>query len=103
MFGRNVKTILTGAIAALALAGPAASLDVLSGQDRAILRNQGRVQDLQILENRQIRREFQLEQRFNRELDRRSLRQQRVNPEVPRMQPSCQIDTSGSRWARACR
>jgi hypothetical protein len=103
MVGRSMKTILTAAIAVLALAGPAAPLDVLTGQNRAILPDRARVQDLQVLENRQIRREFQLQQRFNRELDRRSLRQQRVNPEVPRMQPSCQIDASGSKWARACR
>ncbi|MEO5324681.1 hypothetical protein [Mesorhizobium sp. CC13] len=76
----------------------------LVGQpDRDTLIREGRFDELQILENRERRIEFQQRQQRLREVDRQTANQPTPRPDVPVVRPGCRIDVFGSNFLRACR
>jgi hypothetical protein len=52
--------------------------------------------ELQNLQNRQQRLDYQQQQQFNRELDSQAIRQQQPRLNVPIMKPRCRLQTSGT-------
>nr|WP_246470603.1 hypothetical protein [Aminobacter lissarensis] len=92
-------------VAGILLAGPmqAHSIDLPGQPDRNQLAREGRINELQILQSRQGRIDFQAEQQRLREQDRQIVVPQVPRPEVPVMKSSCQIELYGNIYRRVCR
>lgn len=87
--------------AALALAIAAATVPVHAaeiGRSPVITLSPG---ELQNLNNRERRLDYQQLQQIYRELDSQAIRRQQQRPEVPVMKPRCPLPTSGA--AQTCR
>lgn len=87
----------------LAGAVPALAIDLPGQPDRNQLAREGRFNELQILQSRQNRVEFQREQQRFREQDRQIVVPQIQRPEVPMVKQSCQIQLFGNIYRRVCR
>jgi hypothetical protein len=82
-------------------ASPALAIDIPIGSGANLTRNTQI--ELQILESRQRRREFQnLQQQFRAE-DRRVNQAGRQRLEIPQMLGSCSVQVRGSKFLRTCR
>lgn len=92
-------------VAGILLAGPmqAHAIDLPGQPDRHQLAREGRINELQILQSRQGRIDFQAEQQRLREQDRQIVVPQVPRPEVPVMKSSCQIELYGNIYRRVCR
>ncbi|WP_146203898.1 hypothetical protein [Aminobacter sp. AP02] len=66
-----------------------------------LLAREGRLNELQILQSRQDRLNYQFQQQQYREQDRQAVVPMR--PEVPVMKPSCQIQPFGNIFRTVCR
>ena len=99
----RTNLFLTAAMALLFLPGPAQSAELLNGLDREALVRAGRIDELHILESRQRRREFQLQQQLYREQDRAVVRPRSRALKVPVMPRNCQIQLFGNSVLRTCR
>ena len=66
-----------------------------------LLAREGRLNDLQILQSRQDRLNFQYQQRQFREQDRQVVVPQRLD--VPVMKPTCRIQPFGNIFRTVCR
>ncbi|HEY6633197.1 MAG TPA: hypothetical protein VIZ90_17240 [Rhizobiaceae bacterium] len=91
---------MIGAALALAILGaavPAGAVDVNRGSVRILTPG-----ELQNLNARERRFDYQQQQQFNREIDNQAMRrqQQQQRIEVPVVKPRCPLPTSGV--ARAC-
>jgi hypothetical protein len=86
---RTVQTLMLAMVATVAFASPCHALlsEPLNQADRTRLILDGRAIDLQTLDRIQSRRNFQRQQQWYREQDRRLNRPQR--PEVPVMRQDC--------------
>lgn len=71
--------------------------------DRSLLLRPGITLDLPVLESRQRRREFQLQQQQFREDDRMSVSRPQQPLDIPYMQPNCRVQVSGDNISRSCR
>ncbi|MER8866697.1 hypothetical protein NKI19_23775 [Mesorhizobium sp. M0751] len=90
------SAVLTAAM--LSGVNPAASAQVVSPADRNVLIQQDQ---LQMLENRLRRQQYQQQQQQYRAQDRQIPIPQRQ--EVPQMRPTCQLLPSGSGFVSTCR
>ncbi|MCC2688137.1 MAG: hypothetical protein K0S21_940 [Rhizobiaceae bacterium] len=100
---RRLRYMLVAAVTTAApfLGGAAAAS--LVEPDRNVVLRYGTSLDLQILDTRQRRRDFQDEQSRFREADRVPLVGQPRRPKVPRLQRNCQLQPFGSTFLRSCR
>lgn len=105
MLNRANSKLAALAAAGMLLAGaaPALAIDLPGQPDRNQLAREGRFNELQILQSRQNRIEFQREQQRFREQDRQIVVPQVQRPEVPMVKPSCQIQLFGNIYRRVCR
>ena len=101
MFALSALATLS-APATLISASPALAIDIPIGSGASDLTRNNRI-ELQILESRQQRRDFQnLQQQFRAE-DRRVNQAGRQQLDVPQMQGSCSVQVRGSKFLRTCR
>ncbi|WP_287230410.1 hypothetical protein [Mesorhizobium sp.] len=98
MLPLRLSTILMSATLATAmLSGAAVSAQNVAPANRNTVVLQG---ELQMLENRLRRQQFQQQQQQFRAQDRVVVPQR---PDVPQMAPTCQLRRSGSRFISVCR
>lgn len=97
--GLNLAVLL--AVMLLAAGTQAFSLELHNGGNREILLRNNRA-ELQILENRERRREFQQQQQQFRAQDRQAIGNPQPRLEVPRMQGTCRTQVFGGRLAGSC-
>ena len=92
-------------LAGIVLAGAmqAHAIDLPGQPDRNQLAREGRINELQILQSRQGRIDFQAEQQRLREQDRQIVIPQVQRPDVPVMKSNCQIELFGNIYRRVCR
>ncbi|WP_245431884.1 hypothetical protein [Aminobacter aminovorans] len=92
-------------MAGIVLAGAmqAHAIDLPGQPDRNQLAREGRINELQILQSRQGRIDFQAEQQRQREQDRQIVIPQVQRPDVPVMKSNCQIELFGNIYRRVCR
>ena len=89
-------------VAMLATGSLAFAIDIPIGSGAQNLTRQSQI-DLQILESRERRRDYQnLQQQFRAE-DRRVNQAGRERLEIPKMQGSCSVQLRGSKFLRTCR
>jgi len=100
MTGRSGSRIAGAALAMAMLCAPALAVDILIPNDP--LARQGNRLQIQNLENRLRRQQFQQQQQNLRELDRDS-GQYQPPPAVPRVTPNCRNQVYGSRIVTNCR
>ncbi|GAA4124275.1 hypothetical protein ACFFTN_10980 [Aminobacter aganoensis] len=100
---RSKLAALAAAGMLLAGATQAYAIDLPGQPDRNQLAREGRFNELQILQSRQNRIEFQAEQQRFREQDRQIVVPQIQRPDVPMVKPSCQIQLFGNIYRRVCR
>jgi hypothetical protein len=94
----TLRKSLAAAITAIVMTMP---LPAAFAQDRPIVVGPLLIPgQLQTLQSRQQRENFQQRQQINRELDSLSARQRQPRIEVPVMKPRCPLATSGT--ARTC-
>jgi hypothetical protein len=92
-------------VAGILLAGAmqAHAIDLPGQPDQNQLAREGRINELQILQSRQGRADFQAEQQRLREQDRQIVIPQMQRPEVRVMKSNCQIELYGNIYRRVCR
>ncbi|MGB3898244.1 MAG: hypothetical protein WA973_06790 [Mesorhizobium sp.] len=99
--GKCAVFVVTGLVAFPALAGTAAAIEIGTPAGNPAIIGQMRDADLQTLRNQIQRQQFQQQQQFNREQDRR------IAPppvlEVPKVKPTCQTQVFGNSYLRSCR
>ncbi len=100
MTGRSGHRIAATALALAVLCTPALAVDIIIPSDP--LARQGNRLQIQNLENRLRRQQFQQQQQNLRELDRDAGRYQ-PPPVVPRVTPNCRNQVYGSRIVTSCR
>ncbi|RWN53189.1 MAG: hypothetical protein EOS04_14035 [Mesorhizobium sp.] len=88
---------MSGTLATAMLSGAAVSAQNVAPANRNTVVLQG---ELQMLENRLRRQQFQQQQQQFRAQDRVVVPQR---PDVPQMAPTCQLRRSGSRFISVCR
>jgi hypothetical protein len=97
--GKCAAFAVTGLAVLSALTGAASAIGNPAGNAAVI--GQMRDADLQTLRNQIQRQQFQQQQQFNREQDRR------VAPppvlDVPKVKPTCQTQVFGNSYLRSCR
>ena len=95
--GKTAKWLATWAMAGMILAGPALAIETAAQSNRAPMLRQNPIGELQILQNRQDRRDFQFQQKLYREQDRQVVPlQQPPRLRVPKMRSDCPIDITGN-------
>ncbi len=103
---RKLMKSMVGMMAAamlLAGAGSAFAIDLPDQPDRNQLAREGRFNELQILQQRQARRDFQSQQQQFRAQDRKAA-DQPMDLKVPRYQGGCQLPLNGNAYLRGnCR
>jgi len=87
------RALLAGLLAAALPSAPAWAVDVTVPIVRSPAVGQG---DLQALQDRLSRQQFQQQQQQYRQQERNAVPILRPRPEVPRMKPSCQLQVNGS-------
>ena len=105
---RLAQMVAMSALAALSMptmiigASPAFAIDIPIGSGTSNLNRNSQI-DLQILESRERRLDFQNQQQEFRAEDRRLNQAGQVRLDIPRMQGSCTVQLRGNRFLRACR
>lgn len=101
---RIAKPALMAAIVALTAGAPAFAIDALDRADQTRIIQQGGAADLQALQNRLQRQQFQQQQQIFREQDRQAQPQQPPRVQVPRVgQNNCQTSGFGNSAVSGCR
>lgn len=95
-----MKLMLPVMAAAAIAASPVHALvnDPLTPSDRALLTLRGRVIDLQALERIERRRDFQQQQQYYRDLDRRTNQARPPRPEIPQVRQDCPLRVFGNNF-----
>ena len=101
--GLIVSVNLAVLLVASMLGAGANALEIKSGGQRGPLLRQGTLLDLQVLDNRARRREFQENQQRFREQDRLTTGQTRQQLEIPTIRRNCQVQPYGNNFLRGCR
>ncbi|MEO9341215.1 hypothetical protein ABFT80_27885 [Mesorhizobium sp. SB112] len=100
MFGNNSKKIALGLAFMLAVPVAASAVERFDGYDRQSLIRQGRINEAQILRDRENLRNFQQQQNNNRQQERIYIQPERERPRIPSVQGGCQLPLSGSKSFR---
>lgn len=99
--GNCAAFVVTGLAVLSALTATASAIEIGSPTGNPAIIGQMRDADLQTLRNQIQRQQFQQQQQFNREQDRR------IAPppvlEVPKITPTCQTQVFGNSYLRSCR
>ncbi len=89
-------------LATVMASSPAFAIDIPIGSGGSDLNRVNQI-DLQILESRERRRDYQNQQQQFRAEDRRQNQAGRERLDVPKMQGSCSVQVRGSRLLTICR
>ncbi len=95
----NMAVLLVAAM----LGADAGAMEIHSAGERSLLLRQGGILDLQILDARERRREFQEKQQRFREQDRQTTGKSRQQLEIPTVRRNCQVQPYGNNFLRSCR
>lgn len=99
---KTMAGLMTAAML-IAGGGPALAIDLPDQPDRNQLVREGRFNELQILQQRQARRDFERQQQQFRQQDRKAA-DQPMDLKVPRYQGGCQLPLNGNAYLRGnCR
>ena len=99
---KTLTGICIGLALAPALAGNAWAVDPAPSVNRNVPVIIDRGAELRAMENRLQRQQFQQEQQFNRQLDRRQLVPLQ-RPDVPSVQQNCNVQVFGNTYLKSCR
>ena len=101
--GLTLSVSMTVLLVAAMLGAGANALEIQSAGERSLLLRQGSILDLQILDARERRREFQDRQQRYREQDRRTTGKSRQRLEIPTVRRNCQVPPYGNNFLLSCR